>query len=271
VAYEYDIFLSYKRHPEARQWLVEHFQPLLEHYVELELGRKVAVFRDDQDVEVGGTWPAQLGGALGKSRTLVALWTRTYFHSEWCTQELSTMLAREQDARFRTPRRPAGLVFPVVLHDCEQLPSELAPLQSVAMQDCYAVRMARDSQRAEFLEQHIAKRLAPSVAPAVEAAPKWRAEWPLETPPVRSAARALDEPVLGSREPAVGSHSVFVSYPRAGSVLREWTFRFVKALSQASEVQLGLVPFFVDPKDPPDAEFGRRRHMMDRFACCWPS
>lgn len=47
VAYEDDIFLSYRRDPEARQWLVEHFQPLLNHYVEPELGREVTVFRDD--------------------------------------------------------------------------------------------------------------------------------------------------------------------------------------------------------------------------------
>jgi hypothetical protein len=45
VTYEYDIFLSYKRHSESRQWLVEHFQPLLESHVELEPDRKVTVFR----------------------------------------------------------------------------------------------------------------------------------------------------------------------------------------------------------------------------------
>ncbi|HEX8109846.1 MAG TPA: toll/interleukin-1 receptor domain-containing protein [Kofleriaceae bacterium] len=181
MAYEYDIFLSYKRHPESRQWLVEHFQPLLEFHVELELGRKVTVFRDDQDDEAGTSWPAHLGRALGNSRTLVALWTRTYFHSEWCSRELSTMLARERDERFRTAERPEGLIFPVVLHDCEQLPPKLPPMQFVAMQECFQVRMARNSQTAEILAQQISKRLAPGVASAVAAAPRWRAKWPLKT------------------------------------------------------------------------------------------
>lgn len=185
VAYEYDIFLSYKRHPEARQWLVEHFQPLLTYYVELELGREPKVFLDERDIEAGATWPAVLGGALGNSRTLVALWTRTYFHSEWCTRELSVMLARERGERFRTPQRPGGLIFPVVLHDCAQLPTRLVPLQYVAMQECYQVRMARNSQRAELLEEHIATRLAPGVASGVAAAPRWRPRWP------RSATQLL--------------------------------------------------------------------------------
>lgn len=179
MAYEYDIFLSYKRHPEARQWLVEHFQPLLEFHVELELGRKVTVFRDDQDDEAGASWPAHLGRALGNSRTLVALWTRTYFHSEWCSLELSLMLARERDVRFRTARRPGGLIFPVVLHDCEQLPRKLVPLHYVAMQECFQTRMARNSQTAEILAQQIKDRLAPSIAAAIDAAPPWRSRWPL--------------------------------------------------------------------------------------------
>ena len=102
MAYQYDIFLSYRRDPEAREWLVAHFQPLLKHYVEQELGRKVEVFRDDQDIEAGSTWPARLGGALGKSRTLVALWSKLYFHSDWCSRELSVMLARERAEKFRT-------------------------------------------------------------------------------------------------------------------------------------------------------------------------
>jgi hypothetical protein len=45
VTYEYDIFLSDQRDSGSRQWRVEHFQPLLEVHVELELGRKVTVFR----------------------------------------------------------------------------------------------------------------------------------------------------------------------------------------------------------------------------------
>lgn len=195
MAYQYDIFLSYKRHSEARQWLVEHFQPLLEFHVELELGHKVTVFRDDQDDEAGASWPAHLGRALGNSRTLVALWTRTYFHSEWCSRELSMMLARERDEGFRTARRPGGLIVPVVLHDCEQLPRKLVPLHYVAMQECFQTRMARNSQTAEILAQQIKDRLAPGVASAVKAAPRWRSSWGL-----KSATQLLNS-ILNKKPP----------------------------------------------------------------------
>jgi hypothetical protein len=201
VGYEFDIFLSYKRHPEARQWLVEHFQPLLEFHVELELGRRPGVFRDDQDIEAGDTWPAHLGRALGNSRVLVALWTRTYFHSEWCSRELSTMLAREQDERLRTPERPGGVIVPVVLHDCNQLPAEVAVLQHVVMPECFNVRMRRDSQLAETLAAHISTRLAPCVAAAIAAAPDWRAEWPLTTASAYLAAVKRSDPPRQTQVP----------------------------------------------------------------------
>jgi hypothetical protein len=179
--YEYDIFLSYKRHAEPRRWLVEHFQPLLEYYVELELGRKPLLFRDDQDIEAGTTWPAALGRALGNSRVLVSLWTRTYFHSEWCSHELSTMLAREQEEQLRTAESPAGLVIPIVLHDCEQLPAALDPLQRVILRDCFNPRMRHDSALAEALAANIARQVAPPVARAIIAAPLWRQSWPSAT------------------------------------------------------------------------------------------
>ena len=56
-----------------------------------------------------------------------------------------------------------------------------ALLQSVALQDCYGVRMARNSERAERLEQHIKTQLAPSIAAAIAAAPRWRPRWPRKT------------------------------------------------------------------------------------------
>jgi hypothetical protein len=178
LAYEYDIFLSYKRHAEARRWLVDHFQPLLEYYVELELGRRPTVFRDDQNMEAGTTWPAHLGQALGNSRVLVALWTKTYFYSDWCSRELSTMLARERDAQLRTAEQPDGLIVPVILHDCEPVPADLTHLQHVAIRDFFNPRMRHDSPLGEGLASRISASIAPGVAAAIEAAPQWRQGWP---------------------------------------------------------------------------------------------
>jgi hypothetical protein len=179
--YQYDIFISYKRHPEFQKWLKLHFEPLLGFHVENELGRPPIIFRDELNTDAGSTWPLNIGQALGNSRVLVALWTKAYFHSEWCSRELATMMARERDEGLRTANDPDGLIVPVVLHDCEQLPPELEPIQYVPIRECFNVRMHPESALAELLSKSISERVAPGVARAVERAPAWRRAWPLTT------------------------------------------------------------------------------------------
>jgi hypothetical protein len=179
--YEYDIFLSYKRDPEAREWLIDHFQPLLVAWVAQFLGYRPTVFRDDHAMEAGTTWPVEIGRALGRSRVLVSLWTKEYFESEWCGRELATMLAREDDEQLRTPVQPKGLIVPVVLFDCAQVPSAVQHMQRVELRDCFAYRMRRDSVRSEELSVLIRNEIASGVAAAIECAPPWRHEWPLTT------------------------------------------------------------------------------------------
>jgi hypothetical protein len=179
VPYKHDIFISYKRDVETRHWINEHLMPLLTTYVGMELGRPPDLFIDDQ-LEAGTTWPLDLGVRLAGSRVLLALYTKTYFHSEWCTRELAAMLQRERDAGFRTAARPEGLIVPVILHDCEQLPSEIQDIQARPIREYFNVRMRRDSQRAELLADEIAK-LAIPIARAIDSAPDWRPEWREQT------------------------------------------------------------------------------------------
>lgn len=184
MSYEWDVFISYKRHPESREWLTDHFQPLLAHWLEQELGDTPKIFRDDANTETGVTWPAHLGQALGKARTLVALWSKTYFHSDWCTLELSTMLGRERDEQLRTEFNPGGLVVPVILHDCESIRDvpELAPILHVPeLKEAFTCRLERNSPEARALEKQIRYNIAPGLAAAIDAAPPWREEWPSET------------------------------------------------------------------------------------------
>ena len=46
MAYQHDIFISYRRNPETCVWITEHFVPLLEMRVEFELGRKPKIYVD---------------------------------------------------------------------------------------------------------------------------------------------------------------------------------------------------------------------------------
>lgn len=193
MAYSYDIFISYKRGQETVHWIEEHFEPLLEHTVELELGYKPVVYRD-KSLNDGGTWPLELGIALGSSRVLVPLWTKTYFYSKWCVLELSTMLAREKEMNCRTPANPSGLIIPVVLHDCLTVKQEISHVQSRDIHKYFNSRMRHDSDRAEQLADELAA-LAPGIAHAIEKVPGWQSQWPEAT------AASFLEALLGKEQP----------------------------------------------------------------------
>jgi len=176
MAYQYDIFISYRRNPETLCWINEHFKPLLELRVDFELGRKPTIFIDSQ-IESGTSWPAALGAALGGSRVLLALWTGNYLSSVWCTEELSHMLGREKMAKLRTAARPHGLVIPAFIHDGDTFPPKLRHIQHFEIQNTFNVRMARNSERAEALDAALTAQ-APAIAAAIRQAPAWRRAWP---------------------------------------------------------------------------------------------
>ena len=178
LAYEYDIFVSYKRSEETLGWLKENFLPLLIHRTELELGYVPNVYTHEITHTIaGGTWPLELGHALGSSRILIALWTRTYFNSVWCTEEMSHMLAREKATGSRTPENTLGLTIPMVIHDGDEFPEDLGHIQRLQFQRVYNTRMRKDGALAEELSDLLATS-APGIAAAIRRAPEWRPSWP---------------------------------------------------------------------------------------------
>lgn len=178
MSYRHDIFISYRRNKETLEWIQRHFLPLLSLRVGLELPHQPRIFLDQQ-VNSGSSWPLQLGTELGCSRILVILWSGNYLHSEWCTLELSHMLARERETGRRTVDNPKGLCIPAVVHDGEVLRATLPDIQHFDIKDYFNVRMARESKRAEELD-FILTQEAPAIANAILSAPPWRAKWPMK-------------------------------------------------------------------------------------------
>jgi hypothetical protein len=121
MSYEYDVFLSYRRHGEWPSWVRVIFMPLFSHWLGEELGRDAKVFVD-YEIETGDSWPQKLGKSLGETRVLVALFSRQYFASPWCMRELQHVLSREQACGFRTAQNPAGLIVPASIHDGKDFP-----------------------------------------------------------------------------------------------------------------------------------------------------
>lgn len=178
--YEYDIFISYRRQKETRGWIEDHFIPILKHHINLEIGRD-PIFFLDTEIEKGTSWPNRLGQKIGTSRTIIPLWTGTFLNSKWCSCELGHMLERESKHGFRIGNNANGLVFPTIIHDGEEskLPVQLRTIQYVEIQDCYNIRMTKDSPKAELLAEKL-EPLAKSIALAIENAPKWKQDWQIE-------------------------------------------------------------------------------------------
>jgi hypothetical protein len=203
MAYEYDIFISYRRHPETLAWVRAHFLPLVEHWVGLELGRDPLIFVHEvqQRFAAGGAWPVQLRRTLGGSRVLVALWTKNYFTSRWCVEEFAHMLGRELVRRSCAGASEFGLLIPVVIHDGTDFPAELNDIERIEIQRFYNTRMSQQSPLAEEFAASLRDH-AWALAGAIRHAPTWRRDWPTDEVDAlfdrfyRPASVPLDVPVL---------------------------------------------------------------------------
>ncbi len=174
MPYEYDAFLSYRRHGEWPQWVQSIFYPLFAHWLGEELpGVKIFI---DYNIETGASWPQRLGLALSQSRVLVPLFSRQYFSSPWCQLELSLMFAREASCGFRTAERPGGLVVPAHIHDGENFPQRAREIQAAKLQPYTNVRLARGSATEEQLSERILQ-WVPDIAAAIKASPPHDSAW----------------------------------------------------------------------------------------------
>jgi hypothetical protein len=174
MAYEYDVFLSYRRHGEWPEWVEKVFRPLFEHWLGEEHPR-VRIFID-YEIESGAAWPQRLGKALSESRVLVPLFSRQYFSSPWCQLELSQMSAREARCNFRTAENPGGLIVPAHIHDGDGFPARAQAIQAAKLQEYTNVRLAKGSATEEHLSEEI-RDWVPDIATAIRSAPPHDDEW----------------------------------------------------------------------------------------------
>src|SRR5215469_7664187 len=94
--YEYDVFLSYKRHNLTLDW-TRGVHRRLQFWLTEELGgREAKLFMDEDTIEVGDRWPEKLRDGIRFSRCMVCVWSASYFQSDWCVSEWKSFLAREQ-------------------------------------------------------------------------------------------------------------------------------------------------------------------------------
>src|ERR1022692_492439 len=168
LSYQYDVSLSYKRSDDWARYVDNHFFPKLRFWLGAELGHPARIFFDAQDVETGASWPYKLADGLAHSRTMVCLWSKEYFNSDWCKEELTQMLARRKS--LTGPNGPPPLILAVIIHDSEDLNQSLKDIQRFDLHKYCNPWMTDGSPAAEQLSVEIA-RLARDVANAVEQSP----------------------------------------------------------------------------------------------------
>lgn len=176
MSYEYDVFVSYKRHNKTNGWhigLLENLEVWLSH----ELHRDARIFFDSEDIQTGERWKDKLSSALLRSRCLLCLWSPMYFQSRWCVAEWQTFLERERQFR-RT------LIIPARVHDGDHYPKAAKDIQSRDFSK-YASASPRfwDSHLALEFEQNHLKPFAEDLCKAIMSSPDFVDPFPLTDAP----------------------------------------------------------------------------------------
>jgi len=200
MAYQHDIFISYKRDYIGDRWLVEQFLPHFQRYVTNDIivhcaRDPVGIFFDRSElspaalrfrqggIEPGDDWKQTLKMALAGSRCLVALCTPEYFRSDWCVIEWETFAQRARSTN-------KTVIVPVSIHDGISFPQHALDLQLADFTDYWIDRLNEDHARYTPFQQEV-KRLADRVARVVAKAPDF-ADWQ-----TAKSAVVQEEPHIG--------------------------------------------------------------------------
>lgn len=164
MSYHHDVFISYRREENTwTSWVDEIFKRDLETYLQQDFGDDVDVFLDGK-IPVSVNYVNHLAGALAKSKVMIALLSRAYFRSDWCVHELDLMIGRE------------GIVFPIVVHDGDYIPDDVAQLQSADFAKYAFPALRGDGPLyAEFWKS--LKPVAQQIALAIDTAPAFEMQW----------------------------------------------------------------------------------------------
>jgi hypothetical protein len=176
MAYEWDVFLSYRRSNDWPRFVQRQFLPKLKHWLDTVLGDAAKIFVDVNEIETGDDWPYALAHGLAHSKIMVCLWSAEYFRSKWCALELTHMLARRKSLVTRSGQLPP-LILAALIHDSNNLTRELSRIQKFPMQDYSNPWIADGSLTEERLSVEIEK-LARHAGNALMHVPEYDDSWP---------------------------------------------------------------------------------------------
>jgi hypothetical protein len=97
MAYEFDIFISYRRTETVGRWVQNQLLPRLQDRLNEAAPAPVRLSCDIQ-METGVSWPDELKRRLARSGLLIMVCTADYFRSRWCMAEWQSFREREKNA-----------------------------------------------------------------------------------------------------------------------------------------------------------------------------
>jgi hypothetical protein len=181
VAYESDIFVSYRRTETVGRWVRNHFAPRLNARLNENSGRPVNVYCDFL-IEEGDDWARALKEKLQTSRILVAIWSADYFRSPWCMAEWQSFRERErlaQDGAGATQ----SLVYPIRYADGDEYHPDAKATQ--CSWDFTTLNYPDEvfRQSVKWLEfEDMVTRVALDLIARLHRVPEWRGDFPIVQP-----------------------------------------------------------------------------------------
>ena len=190
MTYKFDFFFSYKHFSARKDWAPETILPLLETYLYEQLGRTVTKFVDIDELSPDETrnevLVASIGRALAQSRTMVAVWDRTYFYSIWCWNECRSFVRRIGEDSSWKP------ILPVIINNGDLFPRFARAMPSLNVSDCTTTPGSPFYKEFQERIRKGAKKLSEAIQAAPEWNPKWTStEWFSEEPPAEIPLQQL--------------------------------------------------------------------------------
>ena len=176
AGYKYDVFLSYSRKGNVKEWVWNHFHPKLVKCLDDELPYDAEVFLDQSGIDPGEQWPGVIREALKRSCVIVTVWCPKYFQSDWCMTEWKTIRKRQEVIGATSP----GLVYPIRYSDGEHYHQDAKLTQESRAFDDLTTPENVFSQTVEYTRFHKAVRdVATNLAQRILQVPPWDSNWPI--------------------------------------------------------------------------------------------
>jgi|SRR5262245_7082391 len=195
MAYQHDIFISYRRSPNVGRWVQNHLYPRLEARLNEISPEDVSIFCDFM-MEEGANWPADIKRRVRGSRLLLTIWSANYFRSSWCMAEWQSFRRREELLGLAGDENPLGLVFPVRYADGKHFPAEAS--RTLCRTDFSELNYPDEifKESAKYLDfDKIVSKLATDLVDRLEDIPSWQEDFPVIEPAPLPRAR-LERAVL---------------------------------------------------------------------------